>query len=298
MKYFPLLLLLIAFNANAQFPDKPDNYVTDRADLLKDWEKGLLNKKLRKFEDSTSNQLFIFIDRRYHGGSIEEYSRKIFNTWGIGQKEKNNGILIAIFIDDREYRIQVGLGLEQALPSQLTLGIQDDHMRSHFREYGYYKGIDAGVDQLIYYSKHEYTPPGPYEKFLIHLIVMYSLVLIMFVINLLSLKKWNNQPKRRQKYLTLNIVFALFPLITFVITPLFTEDQSLPILLPGILSGLALIILCTVVNDKGEVRYDNEPEDSYQRRMYDRRSESSDSNDSFDGGGGGSSGSGGSSSSW
>ena len=184
MKYVIITLLLFPLLASGQknwwegFPKKPDNYVTDQQDILSQQEKDLLNAKLLAFEDSTSNQLFIYLAKGLNGKNLEDYSKEIFNTWGIGQKDKNNGILIAIFIDDRVYRIQVGSGLEVALPSQLTLQIQDDEMAPHFKKTNFYAGIDAGVDRLIYYSKHEYEPPGAIEQLMIPLAGSHSIGLL------------------------------------------------------------------------------------------------------------------------
>lgn len=94
MKYFICILLLYPVFVNGQkdwwkeFPTKPTNYVTDEADLLTQQEEKLLNSKLRAFEDSTSNQLFIYLASSLHGKNLEDYSKKIFNTWGIGKKIK------------------------------------------------------------------------------------------------------------------------------------------------------------------------------------------------------------------
>lgn len=285
MKYFIFILLMFPFAATAQkewwqeFPAKPDNYVTDQQDILSSQEQKLLNTKLRAFEDSTTNQLFVYLAKSLNGKDLEDYSRKIFNKWGIGQKDKNNGILIAIFIEDRKYRIHIGYGLEGVLPSALTRQIQDDVMRSHFKEKNYYEGIDAGIDELIYYSKHEFQPPGPFDYLLIPAAIAYGVSLLFFIINLASLKKWKNQPRRVRKNILACSIFLLIPgLGTFV-----------------------LMGLCLVINDKSDSAYDSETDDAYERRMRTERLRSDDndsSSDSFSGGGGGSSGSGGSSSSW
>ncbi|MFO0507533.1 MAG: TPM domain-containing protein, partial [bacterium] len=91
MKYFVLALLLLPVFVNSQgFPKKPTNYVTtfdpfytNQSYLSKKQEEAL-NAKLRAFEDSTSNQLFIYITSSLYAKDLEDYSREIFNTWGIG----------------------------------------------------------------------------------------------------------------------------------------------------------------------------------------------------------------------
>ncbi len=306
MKTSLLLLLLFPLFVKAQitlygrFPTKPVNYVTDQAGVLSQNEEDRLNAKLRNFEDSTSNQLFIYIAESLRANDLEDFSREIFNKWGIGQKDKNNGILIAIFIDDRQYRIQIGYGLEAALPSSLTLRIQDENMRPHFKGKNYYAGIDAGVDQLIYYSRHTYVPPSSFEQMQIPLAIIFLIGLVFFIINLRSLKKWNNQPKRRQKYFLLGILFLGCSLVQTIVLSFFKTIEIFYLLLPALAGTIAEILLCTTINDKDEIRYDHETDDVYERRMFRERlrSNNDSSDSSFSGGGGGSSGSGGSSSRW
>jgi uncharacterized protein len=306
MKHFTFLflILLLPLFVNAQitlygrFVTEPVNYVTDQAGVLAQYEEDQLNDKLRNFEDSTSNQLFIYVAESLRANDLEDFSREIFNKWGIGQKDKNNGILIAIFIDDRKYRIQIGYGLEATLPSELCKQIQDEFMGPHFKQKNYYEGINAGVDKLIYYTRHEYKPPTAFEKMQTPILVTFLIGLVIFAINLASLKKWNNQPKRKQKYLLLGVSFLGGAAILTVIAVFVTESPYA--IVPLLLGVFAEILLCTVINDKDDIKYDNESDNEYDRRMLRQRSRSSNdsSSDSFSGGGGGRSGSGGSSSSW
>jgi len=306
MKYLISLLLLLPLYGNGQgFPDKPTSYVTiydpffPLKPVISKSEEELLNAKLRAFEDSTSNQLFIYITGGLYAKNMEDYSREIFNTWGIGQKDKNNGILIAIFIHDRKYRLQVGYGLEAALPSELCRKIQDVYMGPHFKKENYYEGINAGIDQLIYFSRHEYKPPTAFEQMQTPIIGFFLTCIVLFAINLASLKKWSNQPKRRQKYLLLSISFLAGAVLLSVIANFILTEH---ILTPLILGTVLEVFLCVVINDKSEVKYDNESDYAYERRMRQEllRADRSNSDSSSDrgSGGGGSSGSGGSSSSW
>ncbi len=307
MRYLIPLLILFPLLANGQgFPQNPTSYVTTfdplytNKSFLSKQEEEWLNTKLRAFEDSTSNQLFIYVTASLYGKNLEDYSREIFNTWGIGQKEKNNGILIAIFINDRKYRIQVGYGLEAALPTELCRQIQDKYMGPHFKEGNYYEGINAGVDKLIFYSRHENKPPTAIERMLTPILIMFLVGLVFFVINLSSIKKWKNQPKRKRTYLLLGVLFLVGPLILTAIATFITIEPSHLFISP-FFGALAEIILCVVINDKSGIRYDHESDYAYERRMRkqeSRQSSSADSSSDSGSGGGGSSGSGGSSSSW
>jgi uncharacterized membrane protein YgcG len=310
MNYFLLLLLLFPLLTNGQnFPKKPTNYVTvfdpfyTNKSVLSKHEEELLNAKLRAFEDSTTNQLFVYLTYSLFGKNLEDHSREIFNTWGIGQKDKNNGILIAIFIKDREYRIQVGYGLESSLPSDLCRQIQDENMGPRFKEGNFYEGIDAGVDQLIYYTKNKtaFKPKDPNQHLFLPVGIASAISLVFLIINLLSLKKWSNQPKRREKYLWLSIAFFAIPLLGPLAYVVLHLSNSIILLMPSIVGAFVSLLLCTVINDKNDIKYDNETDNAYERRMRmqrERDSSSDRSNDSFSGGGGGSSDSGGSSSRW
>ncbi|MDX2174084.1 MAG: TPM domain-containing protein [Bacteroidota bacterium] len=279
MRQILVTLFFLVLKLGAQnFPQQPLNYVTDNAAVLSSQQEELLNAKLKSFEDSTSTQIFVYLETSLNGKNLEEYSKTIFNTWGIGQKDKNNGVLIAVFIEDRKYRIQVGFGLEKVLSSELTKQIQDEEMRSFFRDKNYYGGIDVGVNKLIYYSKNEFKPRSKYYRLYVAAGVSYILNIIFFSINLLALRKWKNKPKQRKKNIVACLIF-------------------LP--LPG-LGTIVLMGLCSVIYDKKGRAYYDETDLEYERRMQRDRanSNSSSSDDSFSGGGGGSSDSGGSSSDW
>ncbi|MEJ0033276.1 MAG: TPM domain-containing protein [Bacteroidota bacterium] len=289
MKYFVLFLLLF------QVPQKPVNYVTDPEDILSLYEEAQLNDKLKAFEDSTSNQIFVYIDKHMHGSNIESESKKIFNKWGIGQKGKDNGVLIAIFVDDREHRIQVGYGLEKALPPDLCLEVLDDDMAPHFKEQQYYRGIDAGIDQLMYYTRHEFVPKDPNGTLWIAVIVAFAINILFTVVNLGTLKKFTNAPKKRKRYTILSFAFVLVPLLAPGAYLVLHSTNGLLLSLLPFAGALASVLLCMTINDKGNS--DHEIDDYHNRRLYDRRTESS-SDDTSGGGGGGSSGDGGASSHW
>ncbi len=291
MKY--LLLLLILF----QLPQRPANYVTDEDEILAQWEEDALNEKLRAFEESTTTQIFVLVAKSLHGQDIEELSKKIFNKWGIGQKDKDNGVLIAIFVDNRAQRIQVGYGLESTLPSSLLTEIQEDFMNPQFKEGNYYRGIDAGIDQLIYYSSHTYTPKSPNYDLWVIIAWIAGVSVILFAINMFLLRKLKGRPKKRWKMTIIAILFLFVPLMIPVAAEYFQLNYSELFLTPPLAGAFALLLMTFVAGDKEGSKADYDDDDYYQRRMYDKRSEP-DSDDRFDGGGGGSSDSGGSTSKW
>ncbi len=164
-----LFLLLPVFIYGQDFPQKPTNYVTTfdplylKNSFLTQQEEELLNAKLRAFKDSTGIPLFVYVTLSGPINTKETLSQQIFDTWGIAQNGKGNGALLAIFTSDQEFTV-TGNGLEAILPDGICKEILDEEMKLHFQDKNFYKGIDAGIDKLLYYSKHQYEPPSLLEN--------------------------------------------------------------------------------------------------------------------------------------
>jgi uncharacterized protein len=162
LKKILLLFLLVPVLSWAQpFPQKPSDYVTDEAGVLSSEQLSSLNSKCRNFEAESTNQIFVYITKSLKGRDMFELSQEIFSSWEIGQAGKDNGVLVAVFIDDHQFRIHTGYGLEGQLPDLVTKEIQDETMGPYFKEGDYYTGISEGLDKLIYYSRNEYVPEQP-----------------------------------------------------------------------------------------------------------------------------------------
>ncbi|MFX5602861.1 TPM domain-containing protein, partial [Acinetobacter baumannii] len=82
------------------------------------------------------------------GYEIAEYANKLFREWGIGNKKTNNGVLILAAIDDRKVWIEVGYGLEGAIPDVTASAIYRNEITPEFKQQNYYRGIDKAIDAL------------------------------------------------------------------------------------------------------------------------------------------------------
>jgi uncharacterized protein len=273
-----IFLLLFPFILKAGYPDKPSNYVTDEAGILSGSEQSSLNKKLKAFEDSTSTQIFVYIAKSLGENDLAMLCQEIFHNWKIGQKDKSNGVLVAVFIEDHKFRIQTGYGMEGVLPDVLTKRIQDEDMRPLFKSGDYFEGIDKGTDQLMYYSRHEYKAEIS-NKDMKMILICYGCNLVLFIILLYRLYKKDQTTKRSVTARTLILIFGI---IGFLIP------------LIGI---MILFILLGIIADKKKSRGSYSSSGSDYDSSY-SSSSSYDSGSSFDGGGGGDSGGGGSSSDW
>ncbi len=121
--WYLVLFLLVSFSAcNIQDDPKGGGVpelkgrVNDYADLLDESTRENLEKILKAHEDSTTNQIVVLTVESIGDVAIEEYSMKVAEAWKIGQKEKNNGVLIIIAKEEKKVRIEVGYGLEGVLP--------------------------------------------------------------------------------------------------------------------------------------------------------------------------------------
>lgn len=143
--------LLISFSALAQkaVPELWNMRVHDDAHVLKQETIDALEKRLEAYEDSTSNQIAILILNTLDGESIEEYSLRVAEKWALGQKEKDNGVLLLIAVDDHAMRIEVGTGLEGVLTDALCSRIIRNEMAPEFRRADFDSGVTAAINSII-----------------------------------------------------------------------------------------------------------------------------------------------------
>lgn len=148
----------------AEVPPAPTQFVTDKAGVLSASLEAELNRKLESFETETSNQVVVYVDRRLaEDWELEEFAADAFKAWGVGQEGRDNGVLFVVFTEDRRARIEVGYGLEGALPDALANQVLEEQAIPSFREGGWATGINNGVDGIISATKGEYVGTGEGE---------------------------------------------------------------------------------------------------------------------------------------
>jgi uncharacterized protein len=154
-KVISLFLLSISFSIFSQnsYPELQE-IVTDSARIFTPNQLEELKTKLTNFESETTNQLVILTIQQLGYESIETYANRTFNQNGLGQKGKDNGILILFSRDDREVRIEVGYGLEPYITDAIASRIIRNTMIPKFKEEFYFEGINAATDEIILYLKN------------------------------------------------------------------------------------------------------------------------------------------------
>ena len=157
---------LLGFTATAGFaadklPPKPAQYFNDYARLVSPQQADALNQRLEQFERETSNQLVVAIyPRMESASSVEDYSVRIAQSWGVGQKGKSNGAVLFLFMAEHQVYIQVGYGLEGALPDALCHTIIENEIKPRFRAGNFAGGLDAATAAIIAATKGEYKGTG------------------------------------------------------------------------------------------------------------------------------------------
>jgi uncharacterized protein len=189
MKPFQLLSLLFfmmsaAVGQNIPDPMMPFRLMNDFTGLLTEDQQISMNNKLLAFNDSTSTQIYVVTYNDLQGYSVSEFGAALGQKWRIGQKDKDNGILILISPENRQMTIQTGYGLEGAVPDAICKRIIEKEMKPAFGQGNYYEGIDKATQTLMALTKGEFTAEE-YEKRTStgeNLIPIFVIIIIFFVV--------------------------------------------------------------------------------------------------------------------
>jgi uncharacterized protein len=123
-----------------------------------------LSTQLTQFKTETSTEIAVVTIPNLGGDSIENYANELFREWGIGTKENNNGVLLLVSKEDRQMRIEVGYGLEGALPDATASSIIRNDITPLFKQNEYDAGIQTGVDKIIQATRGEYLSESKEEN--------------------------------------------------------------------------------------------------------------------------------------
>jgi len=139
----------IALASTPEPPAVPRDYVVDLANIISAESQQQLNTFLRELEQKTSAQLLVLTVQSLDGQNIEEFAFNIKEKWKLGQKGKDNGVLLVVAVKDRKYRIEVGYGLEGVLPDSLVGSLGREYLVPYFRKGDFASGIIAGTLAMV-----------------------------------------------------------------------------------------------------------------------------------------------------
>lgn len=144
-----LVACLVALTAFAADVPYLSGRVVDNAEILSAATKQKLGARLKAHEQETTNQIAVLTVPSLEGESVESYAEQVFNTWKLGQKGKDNGVLVLVAPNERRMRIEVGYGLEGTLTDVAASRIIRNVMTPRFKEGGFDAGVEQGVAAVI-----------------------------------------------------------------------------------------------------------------------------------------------------
>ena len=159
--WFLLCVTAAGLGAAERLPPPPTRYFSDYAHVVSGDVALKLNQKLENFEKDTSSQIVVAVfDKLPPDAALEDFTVRTFKAWKVGQKGKDNGAVLFLFVQDRKMRVEVGYGLEGALPDAICKRIIDEQIAPRFRQGDYAGGLTAGVDSLLQAARGEYKGTG------------------------------------------------------------------------------------------------------------------------------------------
>jgi uncharacterized protein len=158
MRYilFFIFLPFLIFAQNIPEKPSPPRLVNDLVGLMSAEEQAALERKLVGYEDSTSTQIAIVTVKSTGGYEANDVAFQILRQWGVGQKGKNNGMVMLIATEDRKIAIQTGAGISGSVPDILIKRIIDQQIIPAFKQQKYYDGFDRATSSIIERAKGEF----------------------------------------------------------------------------------------------------------------------------------------------
>ncbi len=154
--FLVLIFLLPSLISAQDLPSEPVGHVNDFAKMLTSGERQQLEQKLRNYRDTTTTVISVATLDNLGGISIEEAATSLFNEWKMWEDNKDNGVLILIAQQERKMRIEVGYGLEGAIPDVMAGRIVREILTPSFKKSDYYGGLDRATSALIQLASGEF----------------------------------------------------------------------------------------------------------------------------------------------
>ena len=170
-----------------------DGYVLDQTETLTAEEIKELNQQLNKYREGGKAEIGVLMLSHLDNSYLEQAALETARTWGIGQKGKNNGVLLLIIKDDRKMRLEVGKGLEGELTDAYTSRIMSDRIAPNFKKGNYFAGIKGGLEGIAEVlqlngaeERLETLDPnnendGAKELFIVFLIILAIVIVVLVV---------------------------------------------------------------------------------------------------------------------
>ncbi|MFD2571457.1 TPM domain-containing protein [Spirosoma soli] len=175
-------------SADSVIPDRPNppRLVNDFVGVLSGSERNQLEQKLRAYNDSTSTQITIVIVRTTEPYPIGDFAFQVGRKWGVGQKGKNNGLVLAWATQTRKVFIATGYGLEGAIPDAIAKRIISNTIAPAFKQEQYFEGLDRATTEIIQRARGEYkddTDQSTDGGGVGFILLIFILIIVFFIIS-------------------------------------------------------------------------------------------------------------------
>jgi uncharacterized protein len=127
---------------------QPRGDISDFAGLLTPADRAAIDGRLRALRQNCGAQFALVTLPSLEGGQIDDFANKLFKKWGVGEKGKNNGVMLLVAVNDRKARVEVGYELEPILPDALAGRVLDEQLFPAFRQQHYSQGLTLAVNRL------------------------------------------------------------------------------------------------------------------------------------------------------
>lgn len=228
IKIIMLIFCILAFyciKSNAVVKPTTNFYVNDYANVLTEETEEYIMKTNIELNNKTKVQIVVVTVKTLDGESIEEYATKLFREFEIGDKEKNNGVLLLCSIGDRLFRIEVGYGLEGILPDGKTGRIQDQYIIPYLKNNNYDEGIKNGFSAILEEVCKEYGTKIELQEAkkanetngLIGLFLLSFIISTIFISTLEEDKKHKNNRIKKKKQKNIFIFFSIYIILSVIL---------------------------------------------------------------------------------
>ncbi len=158
LRVFILMILFLSIGIKSFALVEPTSkfYVNDYANLIDEDLEEYIMETNQKLESATGAQIVVVTVPNLENNSLEEYATDLFRKFGIGDKTKNNGVLLLLALEERQFRIEVGYGLEGVLTDGKTGRIQDEYIIPYLKENNWNDGIKNGYSKILEEVSNEY----------------------------------------------------------------------------------------------------------------------------------------------
>ncbi len=138
-----------ADSAESNWVPKHEGWINDTANVLSSPERNRLSDILSRYQQETHHQLAVLTVPTLSGESIETFSLRVANTWGLGYKGLDNGILVTLAMKERRVRIELGKGMNRYISDSTAQSIVSTSMTPAFAKGDFSGGLEAGLSRLM-----------------------------------------------------------------------------------------------------------------------------------------------------